>query len=164
MAAAISLLFSIASLAQGDAMSYQGRWAYSDSRTVGGNPSWVAITPAEETEEVWLSFWCSDDPQVVASVYDQRGFSNLGETAEIVLEDGAVLRTPLAPINDQVAMFPGALSERLFVYAAHAERIRIVLPDKRGLVNSYTFLLQPSDKALKTIVDGCLERGRGRER
>lgn len=75
-----------------------------------------------------------------------------------------MLRTPLAPINDQVAMFSGALSERLFVYAAHAERIRIVLPDKRGLVNSYTFLLQPSDNALKAIVDGCLERGRGRER
>lgn len=159
---AASLSLSAASMAQADAMRQQGRWTYSDSPTAGGRASWVAMTPAEETGDVWLSFWCSDDPQVLASIYDKRGGAGSDVAVEIALQDGAAFSAPLLSVNEQVGVFPAALSERLFLYAAHAERLGIAVPDRRGSVNAYTFLLQPSDMALKIIVDGCLERARAR--
>lgn len=155
---AASLPFSAASLAQEDAMKHQGRWAYSDSPTAGGKASWVAMTPAAETGDVWLSFWCSADPQVLASIYNKRGVAGSDVAVDITLQDGEAFRVPLLSVNDQVGIFPAALSERLFLYAAHAERLRIAVPDRRGSVNSYTFLFQPSDMALKIIVDGCIDR------
>jgi hypothetical protein len=157
---ATSMSFSAGSFAEGDAMKQQGRWVYSDSPTPDGKESWVAMTSAQETSQVWLGFWCSDDPTVFASIYDSRGVA-IGHSelpVKIVLQDGASLDVALHPENNQIGIFAADLSERLFLYAIHAEKLKVIVPDKQGGRNSYTFLLQPSDVALEIILKGCVQR------
>jgi hypothetical protein len=159
---ATNMSFSAGSFAEGDEMEQQGRWVYSDSPTPAGKESWVAMTSALETSQVWLGFWCSDDPTVFASIYDSRGVA-IGHSelpVKIVLQDGASLDVALHPENNQIGIFAADLSERLFLYAIHAEKLKVIVPDKQGGRNSYTFLLQPSDVALKFILKGCVQRKR----
>ena len=159
-AAQLGFAAAVASAAPGDGvddLGIQGRWAY--SRQAGPDAVVdMATTPSAQDPDVWFLLACSGDGRLSAAlIHTGRVSFDLDEASSVELQSERLLRTSVVVERSQPAqiLMDRNLVRHILPLLIEETELSVSITARDGVVQRYTFALQPNDVALGPLRSRC---------
>jgi hypothetical protein len=148
------------SLADTDVLKVQGPWAYVETSEGPTKPvDYMATTAAIEDRDTFIVLVCSKDEHVSAAIIRPDSFPyELGETPlqlSLQLDDSPVVMILAVPIERKQLIIHPQTARDLIPLIVHSKKMIASVPEINGPRHSYSFSLQPNDRALHEIGVRC---------